>query len=62
MAMELGSAIMTNIVMLGALVGSNSIPLSIEEVEEEIKDTFPGSKSDLNLRALKKGFEETRSQ
>jgi len=61
MAMDLGSAIMTNIVMLGALIGSNSIPLSIEEVEEEVKDTFPGPKSDLNLRALKKGLEETRS-
>ena len=62
MAMELGSPIMTNIVMLGALVGSNSIPLSIEDVEEEVKATFPGSKSNLNLRALKKGFDEARSQ
>jgi indolepyruvate ferredoxin oxidoreductase beta subunit len=61
MAMDLGSSIMTNIVMLGALIGSDSIPLSIEEVEEEVKDTFPGPKSDLNLRALKKGLEETRS-
>ncbi len=61
-AMELGSAIMTNIVMLGALVGSNSLPLSIEDVEEEVKATFPASKSDLNLRALKKGFEEARSE
>ena len=61
-AMELGSAIMTNIVMLGALIGSNSVPLSIKEIEEEVKATFPGSKSDLNLRALKKGFDETRSE
>jgi indolepyruvate ferredoxin oxidoreductase beta subunit len=61
MAMDLGSAIMTNIVMLGALIGSNSIPLSIEEVEEEVKDTFPGPKSDLNLRALRKGVQETKS-
>jgi indolepyruvate ferredoxin oxidoreductase beta subunit len=59
-AMELGAAIMTNIVMLGALVGSNSLPLSIEDVEEEVKATFPGPKSDLNLRALKKGFDEAR--
>ncbi|UCF73035.1 MAG: indolepyruvate oxidoreductase subunit beta [Deltaproteobacteria bacterium] len=62
MAMELGSPISANIVMLGALIGSNSMPLSIEQVEEEVKDTFPGSKSDLNLRALKKGFQETRSK
>ena len=61
MAMDLGSAIMTNIVMLGALIGSNSIPLSIEEVEEEVKDTFPGPKSDLNLRALRKGVQESKS-
>lgn len=62
MAMELGSPISANVIMLGALAGSNSIPLSFEEVEEEVKDTFPGAKSDLNLRALKKGFQETRSQ
>jgi len=62
MAMELGSPISANVIMLGALAGSNSIPLSFEEVEEEVKDTFPGPKSNLNLRALKKGFQETRSQ
>lgn len=62
MAMELGSPISANVIMLGALAGSNSMPLSFEEVEEEVKDTFPGAKSDLNLRALKKGFQETRSQ
>jgi indolepyruvate ferredoxin oxidoreductase beta subunit len=61
MAMELGSAIMTNIVMLGALIGSNSLPLSMEDIEEEVKATFPGPKSDLNLQALKRGFQETRS-
>jgi indolepyruvate ferredoxin oxidoreductase beta subunit len=62
MAMELGSAIMTNIVMLGVLVGSDSLPLSIEEIEDEVKATFPGSKSDLNLQALKRGFQKARSQ
>jgi indolepyruvate ferredoxin oxidoreductase beta subunit len=61
-AMDLGSSIMTNIVMLGALIGSNSIPFGIEEVEEEVKDTFPGPKSDLNLRALRKGVQETKSE
>lgn len=56
LAMELKSPIVSNIVMLGALIGSKKIPITIEEVEEEINNWFPLSKADLNLRALNMGF------
>lgn len=56
MAIELGSPIASNIVMLGAFVGTNQIPLSQEDVEEEIRTTFPSSKVDLNLKALNMGI------
>lgn len=56
MAIELRSLIASNIVMLGAFVGTNQIPLSQEDVEEEIRTTFPSSKVDLNLKALNMGI------
>jgi len=56
MAIELRSPIASNIVMLGALVGTNQIPLSQEDVEEEIRTAFPSSKVDLNLKALNIGI------
>jgi indolepyruvate ferredoxin oxidoreductase beta subunit len=56
MAIELGSPIASNIIMLGALVGTNQIPLSQKDVEEEIRNTFPSSKVDLNLKALNMGI------
>jgi indolepyruvate ferredoxin oxidoreductase beta subunit len=56
MAMELGAPIVANIIMLGALLGTAEIPLNMEEAEQEVKDSFPGSKVELNLTALKMGF------
>jgi len=56
MAMELGAPIVANIIMLGALLGTNKIPINIDEAEKEIKDSFPASKVELNLTALKMGL------
>jgi indolepyruvate ferredoxin oxidoreductase beta subunit len=56
MAIELGSPIASNIVMLGALVGANRIPVTQEDVEEEIRTTFPSSAVELNLKALTMGI------
>ena len=55
-AIELGAQIASNIIMLGALVATNQIPLSQKDVEEEIRTTFPVSKMDLNLKALMMGI------
>ncbi len=56
MAMKVGAPIVANIIMLGALLGTGEIPLNMEEAEQEVKDSFPGSKVELNLTALKMGF------
>ncbi len=56
MAMDLGAPIVANIIMLGALLGTNKIPINIDEAEKEIKDSFPASKVELNLTALKMGL------
>jgi indolepyruvate ferredoxin oxidoreductase beta subunit len=61
-AMGLGSPIVANIIMLGALIGTSVLPLSIKEVEGEVRDIFPGSTIDLNLRAFNLGLQETKSK
>ena len=56
-AMEIGAPIIANIVMLGALVGSGTMEISLDEAESEVRATIPESKHDINLKALKKGYE-----
>ncbi|NIQ39426.1 MAG: indolepyruvate ferredoxin oxidoreductase [Proteobacteria bacterium] len=57
MAIALGSPIAANIIMLGALVGVKKVPLTMDEVEDQIRENFPPSTVDLNLQALKLGAE-----
>jgi indolepyruvate ferredoxin oxidoreductase beta subunit len=60
MALELGASILTNIVMAGALVGSQSLPLRQEALEAELRESLPSDKLDLNLQAVRRGLEEAR--
>ena len=62
LAMELKSPIVANIVMLGALVGSKTTPISLEDSEREIKNSFSISKIDLNLEGLNMGFNAVRQK
>jgi len=55
LAMALGAPIVANIIMLGLLAESNIIPVDIQDVQEEIRSSFPASVVDLNLRALYAG-------
>jgi len=64
-AMEIGAPIIANIVMLGALmlgalVGSGAMEISLDEAESEVRATIPESKHDINLKALTKGYEATK--
>jgi indolepyruvate ferredoxin oxidoreductase beta subunit len=56
-AMDLSAPIVANIVLLGALAASQALPMDMEEVEAEIRRSFPGTKSELNLKALREGFQ-----
>jgi len=58
-ALDLGSAIVTNIVMLGALVGSQTMPISLAQAEDEVRTTIPNSQIELNLEALNRGYQVT---
>ncbi|MFC2062733.1 indolepyruvate oxidoreductase subunit beta [Chloroflexota bacterium] len=55
-ALDLETAILTNIVMVGALVASELIPLSQEAFLKELKESMSPSRLEVNLRAFKKGI------
>ena len=57
MAAELESPIAANIMMLGGLIGTQTMPVTVEDAEEEVRRTLPAPKLDLNLEALHRGLE-----
>jgi indolepyruvate ferredoxin oxidoreductase beta subunit len=56
MALKLGNPVVTNVIMLGALLGINAIPVTREDIEQEIKASFSGDRAELNLKALAQGI------
>jgi len=56
LALHLKTAIVANLVMLGALSAIGVIPVTREDVEEEIRSTFPSTKVNLNLTAMRTGI------
>jgi indolepyruvate ferredoxin oxidoreductase beta subunit len=56
-ALECGGAIMANIVMLGALAGSELLLLPKEDIIAEVKESVPADKVSMNLKAFEMGFE-----
>lgn len=61
-ALEMGSAILTNIVMVGALVGSQSLPLRPKAFEAELRESLPSDRLDLNLKAFRRGLKEAKKR
>ncbi|MBF0226553.1 MAG: indolepyruvate oxidoreductase subunit beta [Desulfobacterales bacterium] len=55
-AMELGNPIMANIVMLGAIIGTKILPVSSDDILQEIKENFPQNKWEVNEKAFIHGF------
>lgn len=55
-ALELGPAILANIVMMGSLVGSGLLPLSAEPFEAELRESLPSDRLVMNLEAFRRGM------
>lgn len=53
---NIGRVIVANIVMLGALVAATGV-VTTEAIEKAVLDTVPKGTEDLNMKALKRGFE-----
>ncbi len=54
-AMEMGSPILGNMIMIGALLGSNLLPLSLAEFRKTLEKTFSSQRLETNLQALEEG-------
>jgi indolepyruvate ferredoxin oxidoreductase beta subunit len=59
-AQDAGSLLATNIVMLGALFGTELLPIKIETIKETIKAYFPAKVAPVNIRAFDLGYEACR--
>jgi Pyruvate/2-oxoacid:ferredoxin oxidoreductase gamma subunit len=46
-----------NVIMLGALIGIDLLPLTREEIEAEVKGSFSADRVKLNLKALGFGID-----
>ena len=55
-AEEIGRRLVSNIVMVGFISGVTGVA-SPEAIEKAVRDSIPRGTEDLNLRAMKKGFE-----
>ena len=58
-AMKLGNSIYTNVILLGALIGSGALPLDKKSMEGVLRDQLP-KVFDINKMALKRGFDLVR--
>jgi len=61
-ALELGDPIYTNIIMLGALLGADVVPLDRDAMVEVLADRFKGPALERNKVALDKGFDLVQPQ
>ena len=43
--------------MMGALIGAGQLPLDVDDVEVEIRESFHPEAAKLNLKALKRGID-----
>lgn len=55
-ALTLGNPLLTNIVMIGALLGTRLLPLEKNTILHQLRATFKGEKQDLNRKAFELGF------
>jgi indolepyruvate ferredoxin oxidoreductase beta subunit len=56
-AQEAGSRLTTNIVMLGALFGTEQLPIKIATIKETIRERFPAKLAPVNIKAFDLGYE-----
>jgi Pyruvate/2-oxoacid:ferredoxin oxidoreductase gamma subunit len=57
LAIEAGNILAANVVLLGVLAGTQSIPLSKKILEDTIKNFVPKKAMEVNLKAFEMGYE-----
>ncbi|MGD9143526.1 MAG: indolepyruvate ferredoxin oxidoreductase subunit beta [Dehalococcoidia bacterium] len=61
-AAEAGNIQTTNVVMMGALFGTELLPVSVDIAKEVVKNRVPAKAIDANLKAFDMGYEEVQKQ
>ncbi|MDH5696543.1 MAG: indolepyruvate ferredoxin oxidoreductase subunit beta [Dehalococcoidia bacterium] len=56
LAKEAGNLLTANIVMLGALFGTEQLPIKVETVKESIEERFPAKVVPVNFKAFDLGY------
>jgi len=59
-ALKMGGSIFTNIIMIGALIGADLLPVDKESIVQVLSERFHGTVLDNNMKALDKGIELVR--
>lgn len=60
LAQDAGSLLVTNIVMLGALFGTEQLPIKTVTIKESIRERFLAKVAPVNLKAFDLGYEACR--
>jgi len=55
--LKMGNPIFTNIIMIGALIGADVLPLDRESITAVLADRFHGAVLETNIKAMDKGIE-----
>ncbi len=56
-ALDLGAPLLANMVMVGAIVGLNLLPLTMDMFERQLRENFEKERLSLNLKAFRMGLE-----
>lgn len=60
MALEMGTPIVANFILIGALFGLGAAPIAGEQFEKVLRDNLPPSRLPVNLTAFRKGVDAAR--
>jgi indolepyruvate ferredoxin oxidoreductase beta subunit len=60
LAQAAGNRLATNIVMLGALFGTDQLPIKVATIKETIEERFPAKLAPVNIKAFDLGYEACR--
>jgi indolepyruvate ferredoxin oxidoreductase beta subunit len=61
LALEAGSLLTTNVVMLGALFGTERLPIKVATIKETIEERFLAKVAPVNIKAFDLGYESCRT-
>jgi len=61
-SLEMGNPILTNMIMIGALVQTNMVNLSRSDIEGIIRETFSGDIAQTNVSAVIRGMDAVKNQ